>query len=105
MTGNDSVDYEGLFYTVLKDGLEGVKLPGVDDLMKITDGPQAQIDSNGNTGVLIVLTPEGADLMLTAAKHQAEHQCDESMNYARLLLAVVGGLVSTVASPSETHAL
>lgn len=90
---SDTPDYEGSFYTVLDEALDGDALPRADDFIKITDGPQAVKMADGNVVVLLTFTPYGIELLNESCQHMHDHNCEAGYEFARYISYTMAGLV------------
>lgn len=87
---SDSSDFEGRFYRVLAESWTSDDKPKVEtvslDFMDTSQGNQATINSKGNPSVLLALTPQGAKLIVDAAKYWQDHNCSSAIGMALYIL-------------------
>lgn len=88
-TQNDSCDYEGEFYRVLSEGLEGEKLASADDLMDVRRGTHAKLSADGSVALLMVMTPEASTWLTERLAHIEHHACKKSLPAAIGLMRLV----------------
>ncbi len=66
------------------------------DFVDVTQGSQAQLNSEGNPSVLLALTPQGAKLITDAVKYWQEHNCSSAIEMGLYVLHLLAAQLDDV---------